>query len=165
MWNEDADNEKWRNVLYSVSLSLFLRKHFLGLYLMEWFCCGLSFSILNPVLYKLEVLGKMLPKYLFSTGTLLLKNLTVTKLFRDLKHNNAKLKLHQFFFLFSFCQWYFDKNYLCRGGSRAAATSKMEHFVIIVNGWKPLTIITKRSILDVVAALDPPLLCENRLIK
>ena len=44
-----------------------------------------------------------------------------------------------------------------RGGSRAAATSKMEHFVIIVNCWKPLTIITKRFILDVVAALDRPL--------
>ena len=44
-----------------------------------------------------------------------------------------------------------------RGGSRAAATSKMERFVIIVNGWKPLTVITKRSILDVAAALDPPL--------
>ena len=34
----------------------------------------------------------------------------------------------------------------------------MEHFVIIVNGWKPLTIITKSSILDVAAALDPPLI-------
>ena len=45
-----------------------------------------------------------------------------------------------------------------RDGFRAAATSKMEHFVIIVNGWKPLTIVTKRSILDVVAALDPPLI-------
>ena len=44
-----------------------------------------------------------------------------------------------------------------RGRSRAAATSKMEHFVIIVNGFKPLTIITKRSILDVAAVLDPPL--------
>ena len=33
----------------------------------------------------------------------------------------------------------------------------MERFVIIVNGWKPLTIIAKRSILDVAAALDPPL--------
>ena len=42
-----------------------------------------------------------------------------------------------------------------KGGSRAAATSKMERFVIIVNGWKPLTIVTKRSILDVAAALDP----------
>ena len=51
-----------------------------------------------------------------------------------------------------------------RGGSRAAATSKMERFVIIVNGWKPLTIITKRSILDVAAVLDPPLsLLENTL--
>ena len=44
-----------------------------------------------------------------------------------------------------------------RGGSRAAATSKMECFVIIVNCSKPLTIITKRSILDVAAVLDPPL--------
>ena len=44
-----------------------------------------------------------------------------------------------------------------RGGSRAAATSKMESFVIIVNDWKPLTIITKNSILDVATALDSPL--------
>ena len=44
-----------------------------------------------------------------------------------------------------------------RGGSRTAATSKMEQFVIIVNGWKPLTIITKSPILDVAAAPDPPL--------
>ena len=43
------------------------------------------------------------------------------------------------------------------GGSRNAATSKMEHFVIIVNGSKTLTIITKSSILDVAAVLDPPL--------
>ena len=33
----------------------------------------------------------------------------------------------------------------------------MERFVIIVNGFKLLTIITKRSILDLAAALDPPL--------
>ena len=44
-----------------------------------------------------------------------------------------------------------------RGGSRTAATSKVEHFVIIVNGWKPLTIIAKSSTLDVAAVLDPPL--------
>ena len=54
--------------------------------------------------------------------------------------------------------------YLCkitclpRGGSRTTATSNMERFVIIVNGRKPLTIITKRSILDVAAALDQHLL-------
>ena len=41
-----------------------------------------------------------------------------------------------------------------RGGSRAAATSKMEGFVIIVNGWKP-------SILDVAAALDPSLFMDQ----
>ena len=44
-----------------------------------------------------------------------------------------------------------------RGGSRTAATSKMECFVIIVNGWKPLASNTKHSILDVAAALDLPL--------
>ena len=44
-----------------------------------------------------------------------------------------------------------------RGGSRTAATSKMECLVIIVNGFQPLTIITKHSILDVAAVLDPPL--------
>ena len=48
-------------------------------------------------------------------------------------------------------------SYRTRGGSRAAATSKMECFVIIVNGFQPLTIITKYSILDVAAALHPPL--------
>ena len=54
-----------------------------------------------------------------------------------------------------------------RGGSRADPpllelwiqhpTSKAEHFVIIATAWKPLTIITKRTILDVAAALYPPL--------
>ena len=44
-----------------------------------------------------------------------------------------------------------------RGGSRAAATSKMERFMIIVNGCKPLTIVTKHSILNVAAALDQSL--------
>ena len=47
---------------------------------------------------------------------------------------------------------------MTRGGSRAAATSKIERFVIIVNDCKPLTIITKCSILDVAAVLDSPLM-------
>ena len=47
---------------------------------------------------------------------------------------------------------------MARGGSRTAATSKMEHFVIIVNGFQLSTIITKHSIMDVAAALDPPLM-------
>ena len=41
----------------------------------------------------------------------------------------------------------------------------MECFVIIVNGWKPLTIITKHSILDVAAALDPPLITCHKKYK
>ena len=44
-----------------------------------------------------------------------------------------------------------------RGGSETAATSKMQHFVIIVNDWQLFAISTKRSILDVAAVLDPPL--------
>ena len=47
---------------------------------------------------------------------------------------------------------------MVRGGTRAAATSKMECFVIIVNSFKALAIITKHSILDAAAALDPPLM-------
>ena len=50
---------------------------------------------------------------------------------------------------------------MLRGGSRTAATSKMEHFVIIVNGFQSLTIITKRSILEVAAVLDPPLMLQE----
>ena len=46
------------------------------------------------------------------------------------------------------------------GGSRAAATSKMDCVVIIVNGFQPLNIIPKHSILDVAAALNLPLLRE-----
>ena len=46
---------------------------------------------------------------------------------------------------------------ISRGGSRTAATSKMERFVIIVNGVQPLTIIT----MDVAAVLDPPLISEG----
>ena len=34
----------------------------------------------------------------------------------------------------------------------------MERFVIIVNGFERLTIITKRPLLDVAAVPDPPLL-------
>ena len=52
-----------------------------------------------------------------------------------------------------------------KGGSRTAATSKMECFVIIANGWNPLTIITKHSILDVAAALDPPLIILKDNVK
>ena len=41
----------------------------------------------------------------------------------------------------------------------------MERFVIIVNAWKPLTIITKRSILDVAGVLDPPLKTQTAPVK
>ena len=47
-----------------------------------------------------------------------------------------------------------DFNRSIKCGSMIAATSKMENFVIIVNSFKPLTINTKRSILDVAAIQD-----------
>ena len=40
----------------------------------------------------------------------------------------------------------------------------MERFVIIVNGFQSLTIITKRSILDVATVLDPPLVIAHLLV-
>ena len=43
-----------------------------------------------------------------------------------------------------------------RGRSWNAATFKMEHFVIIVNALKPLTVITT-AILDIAGILDQPL--------
>ena len=42
-----------------------------------------------------------------------------------------------------------------RDGSRTTVTSKMELFVIIVNGFQLLTTITECSILDVAAILGP----------
>ena len=44
-----------------------------------------------------------------------------------------------------------------RCGSKTAASSTIELFVILVNGFQALTIITKCSILDVAPVLDPPL--------
>ena len=49
---------------------------------------------------------------------------------------------------------------ILRGSSRGAATSKMVCFVII---FKPLTIITNHSILDVGAVLDLPLILSSLL--
>ena len=47
---------------------------------------------------------------------------------------------------------------ISRGGYKPAATSKIELYVIIVNGFQPLTIITKWFILNIAAVLDPPLI-------
>ena len=55
------------------------------------------------------------------------------------------------------------RRHLSRGGSRTTASSKMELFVIIVNDFQPLTIITQNSILDVAVVVDLPLL--RRLLK
>ena len=61
-------------------------------------------------------------------------------------------KFVYFYLLFSFYQ-----PAVSRGGSSTAAISMMERYIVIVNVFQQLTIITKRSILDVAAVLDPPL--------
>ena len=62
--------------------------------------------------------------------------------------------------LFSMIHSYFAGWSIFTGGSRTAATSKVEFFVIIVNDVQSLTIITKSSTLDVAAVLDPPLILQ-----
>ena len=60
------------------------------------------------------------------------------------------------------CTKYYDPPTLILSlASRAAAISKKERFVITVIGFQPLTIITKHTILDVAAVLDPPLSMES----
>ena len=68
-----------------------------------------------------------------------------------------QLRTMKYYHHYLICQHSFTFSLICRSGCRTIATSRMEHFVIIVNGWKPLTIITISSILDVAAVLDPPL--------
>ena len=58
---------------------------------------------------------------------------------------------------------FYDYTTFARVGSKTAATWKMERFVMIVYGWKPLTINTKRSILDVAGVLGPPLFTESQI--
>ena len=71
-----------------------------------------------------------------------------------------------FSFCFIFCQLQpgvayksvaYKKRMQLRGRSRATATSNIECFVTIVNDFQPLTIVTKGSILNDAAALDPSL--------
>ena len=76
----------------------------------------------------------------------------------------AKYLLAANFFYSLFAQR-FSLPLVIRGRSRAVATSTTERFVIIVNGWKLLTIIPKRSILDVAAALDLPLVILDILLR
>ena len=47
--------------------------------------------------------------------------------------------------------------YIFSGISRTPVTSKIELFVLLVNGFQPLTNVLKSSILDIVRVLDTPL--------
>ena len=88
-----------------------------------------------------------------------------SKVFATASQLNTYPKLHASGIqttLYYFLRFYKNPETLRKGGSRAAATSKMECFVMIVSSFQPLTIITKHSTLDVAAALDPPLF-TNRL--
>ena len=63
--------------------------------------------------------------------------------------------------VFKLAKYFYDRRDVTRGGSRTAATSKVDRFVIIINGWNPLTITTKSSTLDVAAVLDPSLVTTD----
>ena len=104
---------------------------------------------------------------------------TIFKYYIDLKHLSKSWKWHRLWFI----QWLLVSNIYIpaplhnplvyqiqteffvkvrlspryKGGFRTTATTKMERFLIIVNGWKALTIITKCFTLDVAAVPDPPL--------
>ena len=71
--------------------------------------------------------------------------------------NGSCFKSNNYYVLMNFCQSGLHLREVSRSRSKAVSASKMDHFVIIANGWKPLTIITKRSVLDVASALDSPL--------
>ena len=101
-------------------------------------------NIYNQILLKTFLSSPNLRK---NTGLVFL-----TLLYNIHSHKNRKL-------LSISCDYMqYTISSITRGGSRTAETSKMERFLIMVNGWKPLNFITKRSILDVAAALDPPLI-------
>ena len=46
-------------------------------------------------------------------------------------------------------------NIVIRGGSELPPTSKMELFLTIISSWKPLTTVSKSSILEDSTSLDP----------
>ena len=101
-------------------------------------------NIYNQILLKTFLSSPNLRK---NTGLVFL-----TLLYNTHSHKNQKL-------LPISCDYIqYTISSITRGGSRTAGTSKMVRFLIMVNGWKPLTFITKRSILDGAAALDPPLI-------
>ena len=50
--------------------------------------------------------------------------------------------------------WLATLNAFSEAYSEPSQTSKMELFVKIINGWKPLTFLTKSSILDVRPGFD-----------
>ena len=101
-------------------------------------------NIYNQILLKTFLSSPNLRK---NTGLVFL-----TLLYNTHSHKNQKL-------LPISCDYIqYTISSITRGGSRTAGTSKMVRFLIMVNGWKPLTFITKRSILDGAAALDLPLI-------
>ena len=90
-------------------------------------------------------------KTIFYLSRANLKNNNNKKLKLDLTKNRYKI----FTKAIETVKSYGNVSYVIRGGSRTTVTSKMERFVMIVAGWKPLTILTKRSILNLATVLDP----------
>ena len=130
-----------------------------GLYVVNYISLWCIYSSRNPVT-RLSIFFVILASFKSNCRHLKL----LLNRFLILLEMSVVFSAEMFRMVETFDNWnFFISEILCRGGSRAAATSKMECFVIVVNGFKLLTIITKHSILDVAAALDPPLLCYHSL--
>ena len=116
----------------------------------------------DPCNFSRAIRSRFNSRFLFGTVLAILQqiyNFTSFHSFADLIDFFFEIttlqKIFSLTFFFSGC-CFIDCLTIFRGGSRTAATSTMEHFAIIVNGFQPLTIISKRSILDVASVLDPP---------
>ena len=95
-----------------------------------------------------------------------LMNLTLQRLFRFSRRMIPMTKpcIPKLVCFHLFVRYFITKSKNAEADLRLLQHPKMERFVIIVNGWKPSTIITKRSILHAAAALDQPRKCAGKIL-
>ena len=124
---------------------------------------------------KLQCILKHNPKCCSKQSlTLYLQNWDVSKIHQKIRDIQSVIYLHLYYLYYQLLhiRWWTYLSWIAshvdgsnkyqfwhcfawiRDGFRTAATSRVELFVIIVNGFQPLTIITKSSILHVAAVLD-----------
>ena len=127
-------------------------------------CIARDFTITKSEAYGFQ-LFKLVKNYLSNRK----RRIIVNDLYESYKMM-VYSSIRKLYLAYFFIQWMFmlfilrwdettisqNKVSVVRGRSRTTATSKMEHCVIIVNGFQPSIMITKRPILDVAAVLAAP---------